>query len=203
MKLFKLLLICFISLVVFVNSSAQDFLASDQDFLSTDGSAYRLQSGFIGGIDFSTGPSFTAIDTKLMPTVFSLRAGYKFGYTAVSGIMGIEYLNKENFIPLGIEARRNFSGKVWTPFAYVQTGYSFHLKRNIHSRYYTANYAQYKPSFYAKGGVGYSYATNMSEFIISVGFLYHELEEVVAEQAGDRITDLTMNGVVLTIGFVF
>lgn len=203
MKLLKLLLICFISLVVYVNSSAQDFLASDQDFIGGDGSAYRMQSGFIGGIDFSTGPSFTAIDTKLMPTIFSFRAGYKFGRTAVAGVMGIEYLNKENFIPVGIDVRRNFSYKIWTPFVYAQTGYSFHLKRNIHSRYYTANYAQYKPSFYVKGGVGYSYATNMSEFVLSVGFLYHELEEVVAEQAGDRITDLAMKGIVFSFGFVF
>ena len=203
MKHLKLLLICFISLTFYINSSAQDFLAFEQDFLGSGGAAYRMQNGFIGGIDFSTGPAFTVIDTKLMPTIFNLKAGYKFGYTSISGVFGIEYLNKENFIPLGIDVRRNFSHKTWTPFVYGQTGYSFHLKRNIHSRFYTANYAQYSPSFYVKGGVGYSYATNMSEVLMSVGFLYHELVEVVAEQAGNKITDLSMKGIVFTFGFIF
>lgn len=176
---------------------------SAQDFLMTDAPAFRLQSRFIGGVEFSAAPSRTINDSVLRPFTFNIKGGYKFKYTSVSGILGIEYLNGENFIPVGIEVRQNFSNSKWVPFAYTQAGYSLHLKRNIHSRYYTANYAQYEPSFYLRAGVGYGMATTLSEFYLSLGYLYHQLEEIMVEQTGEIRTDLTMHGVALSVGFVF
>jgi hypothetical protein len=176
---------------------------SAQDFLTTDASALRLQTRFAGGIEFSVSPSRTVSDTSLTPVTINIKAGYKFKSSFLSGILGIEYINGENFIPLGVEYRQIFSSRVWSPFAYAQTGYSLHLKRNIHSRSYTANYAQYSPAYFLKLGVGISYITSLSEFYFSAGYLYHQLEEIVAEQTGDVITDMTMNGFSLSLGFSF
>jgi hypothetical protein len=176
---------------------------SAQDFLMTEQSAFRLQNRFTGGIELCTAPSGTAADTRLVPTSFKLKAGYRIKSTYIIGLMGIEYMNDENFIPLGIELRQNFTSNPWAPYVYAQTGYSLHLKRNIRSRYYTANYAQYDPSWFINAGVGYSFATTLSEFYISAGFLYHQLEEVMVEQTGEIRTDLTMKGVALTLGFLF
>ena len=199
--------ILFTSIVLLIVSSfsgliAQDYLP-DQDFLVSDASAFRIQSKFVGGIAFSIAPSNTVEDLSLTPTSFSFKAGYKVNSISVSGLFGIEYLNGENFIPVGMEIRNTFSNKKWAPFAYLQGGYSLHLKRNIHSRYFTANYAQYNPSFFAGAGVGYSFVTSLSEFYFSLGYLYHELESVVVTQTGEERTDLTMNGVSITMGFNF
>ena len=149
--------IVFTSIVLLIVSSfsgviAQDYLP-DQDFLVSDASAFRIQSKFVGGIAFSIAPSKTIGDVSLTPTVFSFKAGYKVSTFSVSGLIGIEYLNDENFIPVGLEIRNTFSNSKWAPFVYLQGGYSLHLKRNIHSRYNTANYAQYNPSFFAGAGV--------------------------------------------------
>ncbi len=178
-------------------------LANAQDFLITDAPAFRLRNRFIGSVEFCTAPSHTINDTILTQFTFNVKGGYKFKYTFLSAILGIEYLNGENFIPLGIEVRQNFANKKWVPFVYAQTGYCFHLKRNIHSRYFTANYAQYDPSFYLRTGIGYGMATTLSEFYFSVGYIYHELEEILVEQTGEVRTDLTMNGLAVSIGFVF
>jgi len=190
-------------LFVSVLLAASGLSVSAQDFLTTDVSALRLQSRFAGGIEFCVAPSNAATGSSLTPVTINIKAGYKFKSTYLSGILGIEYLNSENFIPLGIDLRQNFSKRDWAPFAYAQAGYSLHLKRNIHSRSYTANYAQYNPAFFLKVGLGLSYVTSLSEFYFSVGYIYHELEEIVAEQTGDVITDLTMNGFTLTLGFSF
>jgi len=187
-----------ILLASYTNISAQE------DFLMTnDGPAFRLQSRFIGSVEFCAAPSRTVSESVLSPFTFNIKGGYKFRYTSVTGILGIEYLNDENFIPLGIEVRQNFSNNKWVPFAYTQAGYSLHLKRNIHSRYFTANYAQYDPSFYLRAGLGYGMATTLSEFFVSVGYLYHQLEEIVVEQTGEVRTDLTMHGLAVSVGFVF
>jgi hypothetical protein len=182
----------------FTNISAQE------DFLMTDDApAFRLQSRFIGSVEFCIAPSYTINESVLSPFTFNIKGGYKFRYTSLTGILGIEYLNDENFIPLGIEVRQNFSNNKWVPFAYTQAGYSLHLKRNIHSRYFTANYAQYEPSFYLRAGLGYGMATTLSEFYVSLGYLYHQLEEIVVEQTGEVRTDLTMHGLAVSVGFVF
>ena len=176
---------------------------SGQDFLITDAPAFRLQKRLIESVELCAAPSHTNNDTILKPVTFNIKGGYKFKYTSLSAIIGIEYLNGENFIPLGVEVRQNFSNKKWVPFLYTQAGYSFHLKRNIHSRYYTANYAQYEPSFYVRTGIGCGMATTLSEFYVSLGYLYHQLEEIIVEQTGEIRTNLTMSGLAVTVGFVF
>lgn len=177
--------------------------AKAQDFLSADASAFRMQSRFIGGLDFFTAPSTTAQNTNLVPTSVNFKGGYKFGSMQVVGTIGIQYTNGENFIPLGLEVKKYFSTKKWAPFVYGRGGYGIHLKRNINSRYFTSDYAQYDPFLFINGGVGYSLVTTLNEFYISVGYLYHELEEVMALKEGEIRTDYTMNGVSLTVGFTF
>ncbi|HKL67484.1 MAG TPA: hypothetical protein VJ877_06290 [Bacteroidales bacterium] len=177
--------------------------ANAQDFEVSELPAFRLRTGFTTGVSFDIAPSRTATDSNLLPFSFAVKAGYRTVNTHILGLLGIEYLNDENFIPLGVEVRQNFSNNTWAPFAYAQAGYSFHLKRNIRSRYNTANYAQYEPSLFIKAGAGYSFATTLSEFYVSVGYLYHQLEKIMVEQTGETRTDLTMNGIDITLGFVF
>lgn len=176
---------------------------SAQDYLVTDVSAFRLQSKFVGGVDFRFAPSRTAENSLLTPGTFNIKAGYSFKHIYIMGNLGIEYMNEENFIPLGVELRYNFSTNDRTLFAYGKGGYSFHLKRNIHSRYFTANYAQYDPSLFLETGIGYAFASTLSEFYLSIGYLYHELVEEIVEQSGEVRTDLSMHGLSLTLGFVF
>ncbi len=179
-------------------------LSGQEDFLVSDNiPVLRLQSRFIGGIEFCMSPSYTATGSNLTPTTFLFNAGYKLNSTYMSAIFGVEYLNGENYLPLGIQIKQSFTEKIWAPYIFAQTGYSLHLKRNINSRYFTANYAQYDPSFFAKAGIGYSFVTSMSEFYFSVGYLYHQLEEIVVVQTGEIRTDLTMNGISVTVGFIF
>lgn len=192
-----------LSFVVFVCLISSFARVSAQDFLESNVSAFRLQSRFIGGIDFSVAPSFTRDGSNLTSTRFDFKAGYKVNSTYLSGIFGIEYLNGENFLPLGIEIKQSFTQKTWAPFIYAQTGYSMHLKRNINSRYNTANYAQYDPSFFTKIGIGYSFVSSLSEFSFSIAYHYHQLEEIMVEQTGEIRTDLTMNGLSVTVGFIF
>lgn len=174
-----------------------------QDFSVAELPVFRLRDGFTSGVSFNMAPSKTVNDTNLLPFAFSLRAGYRTSNTHIFGTLGIEYVNGENFIPLGIEVRQNFSNQQWAPFIYAQAGYSYHLKRNIKSRYFTANYAQYDPALFAKVGLGYSFATTLSEFYFSLGYLHHKLEETMVEQTGEVVTDLTMNGLDFTVGFLF
>jgi hypothetical protein len=193
-----------VALAVGIFFASYTNISAQEDFLMTDDApAFRLQSRFIGSVEFCIAPSYTINESVLSPFTFNIKGGYKFRYTSLTGILGIEYLNDENFIPLGIEVRQNFSNNKWVPFAYTQAGYSLHLKRNIHSRYFTANYAQYEPSFYLRAGLGYGMATTLSEFYVSLGYLYHQLEEIVVEQTGEVRTDLTMHGLAVSVGFVF
>lgn len=174
-----------------------------QEFLSLDVPPMRIQSKFVGGIELCVAPSRSITEESLTSTAFNFKAGYKYNSLYITGILGIEYLNNENFIPLGIEVRNTFSKNRWAPYAYIQSGYSLHLKRNIQSRYNTANYPQYEPALFLKAGVGYGLVTSLSEFYFSLGYLYHQLIETVVVQDGEIITDLTMNGATLTVGFNF
>lgn len=195
----RFIVICILALV----GPALNSLDAQTIYSDSDTPALRLQSRFIAGIELCVAPSYTKNGTNLTPAVINFKAGYKLNSTYMSGLLGIEYLNGENFLPLGIEIKQSFSDKKWAPIAYVQTGYSLHLKRNINSRYNTANYSQYDPSFFARAGFGYSYVSSLSEFYFSLGYLYHQLEEIAVEQEGEIRTDLTMHGVSLTVGIVF
>ncbi|MEE4117333.1 MAG: hypothetical protein V2I37_14270 [Marinilabiliaceae bacterium] len=192
----------FVALVIVVVSGICN-MSKAQDFLSADASAFRMQSRFISGIDLYIAPSTTVQNTSLVPTSVNFKAGYKFGTVQALGTLGIQYLNSENFIPLGLELKKYFSTNKWAPFIYGRGGYSIHLKRNINSRYNTADYAQYDPALFAGVGVGYSVVSTLNEFYFSLGYYYHQLEEIIAIKDGETRTDLSMNGVALTVGFTF
>ena len=176
---------------------------SAQDISGPGEPAFRIMNRFVGGIELSLAPSRTVNEEIFTPTTINFKAGYKMRSTLAMASMGIEYLNGENFIPLAVEFRHNISSSIWAPFTYAKAGDSFHLKRNINSRSYTANYDQYDPALFLGAGLGYSFATNLNEFFISLGYNYHALEKIEVDQYGEERTDMSMNGVSFTVGFIF
>ncbi len=196
MKRITLIAVCIITAGLFTQISAQDFISSGTP-------AFRILNRFVGGIELCVSPSRTITEEMLTPTAINFRAGYKMKSTTATASMGVEYMNGENFIPISVELKQNFSQNIWAPYAYARAGYSLHLKRNINSRYYTADYDQYDPAFFFNVGVGYGIVTSLNEFYFSLGYQYHGLEKFEVNQDGEERTDLTMNGVSLTVGFTF
>lgn len=178
-------------------------MSKAQEFLSADASAFRMQARFIGGINLNIAPSVTVNDSSLVPVSINFKGGYKYGSLQVLGSIGIQYANSENFIPLGLELKKYFSSNKWAPFVYGAGGYSIHLKRNINSRYNTADYAQYDPSLFAGVGLGYSVVSTLNEFYFTIGYQYQQLVEIIAIKDGEIRTDLSMHGLALTVGFTF
>jgi len=167
-------------------------------------SMIRMQNKVIAGIELSLNPSWTNGDF-ISHTLASFRIGYRLKQNVLTGSLGVEFAVEEMFMPFTIDYKYYLKYKdVWSPYVYAQTGYSWHLKRNINSRSYTSNYSQYDPGALASIGFGYSYTTNLNEFYFSLGYSYRSLVEVKPTNNNQfESIDKTMNGIAFNIGINF
>lgn len=108
------------------------------------------------------------------------------------------------FMPLMAEYKRYFSAQRWAPYAYLQTGVSWHLKGNMDSHYQTSNYPTYDTGLLLSAGVGYSVATVLNEFYFSLGYSYRSyVENKYISYDVVQTTDRSMNGINLMVGMTF
>ncbi len=169
-------------------------------------SILRLQNKVIAGIEVSINPSVTLKDEFLTRTLANFRIGYRLDKHVLTGSLGVEFTD-EMFMPVTIDYKFYFNKeKVWAPYFYGQAGYSWHLKKNINSRYNTSQYSQYDAGVLASVGFGYSYTTNLNEFYFSLGYSYRNYVEVIppASKNVEGINiDRSMNGLSINIGVNF
>ncbi|WP_340114456.1 hypothetical protein [Maribellus mangrovi] len=179
----------------------------NRDYVSDaeENSMVRMQNKFLAGIETSLNPSFTADDDFMFRTLANFRIGYRLQQHVLTGGLGVEFTD-EMFIPITIDYKYYFNyTQKWSPFAYGQVGYSWHLKGNINSRYNTSNYKQIDPGALASVGFGYSVTTNLNEFYFAVGYSYRDYVEVtvVSSSGAEQHLDKTNNGLAFTLGFNF
>ncbi|MBN1820296.1 MAG: hypothetical protein JXR31_08765 [Prolixibacteraceae bacterium] len=168
-------------------------------------SIIRLQNKFIAGIETSLNPSWTADGGTMFRTLANFRVGYRLKQNVLTGSIGVEFTD-EMFIPFTIDYKYYMKyNQKWSPFIYGQTGYSWHLKGNINSRYTTSNYKQIDPGAMASVGFGYSVTTNLNEFYFSVGYVYRDYVEVTVISSNDdkEHLDRSNNGIAFTVGLNF
>lgn len=208
MKKITLVLLLLISFGSFAEDNAKkvDFTNPDDvDGAQAKYSLLRMQNKVIAGLEVSINPSLTKIDESLVRTLANFRIGYRLNNHVLSGSLGVEFTD-EMFLPITIDYKYYFNReKVWAPYVYGQAGYSWHLKRNINSRYNTSQYSQYDGGALASVGFGYSYTTTLNEFFFSLGYSYRNYVEVKPPQAINEVNkvDRTMNGVAITVGVNF
>lgn len=168
-------------------------------------SMIRMQNKVIAGIETSLNPAFTADDDFMFRTLANFRIGYRLRQHVLTGSLGVEFTD-EMFMPVTLDYKYYFKyDKKWSPYAYGQAGYSWHLKGNINSGYSSSNYVQIDPGALASVGVGYSVTTTLNEFYFSVGYAYRDYVEVrvVSSSGREEHLDKTNNGLSFTFGFNF
>ena len=172
---------------------------------SPEESLIRLQNKVIAGIETSLNPSWTADDGNMFRTLANFRIGYRLRQNVITGSLGVEFTD-EMFIPFTLDYKYYFNyTQKWSPFAYAQIGYSWHLKGNINSRFNTSNYKQIDPGAMASIGIGYSVTTNLNEFYFALGYSYRDYVEVtvVSSSGAKQHLDKTMGGLAFTVGLNF
>lgn len=168
-------------------------------------SLVRLQNKVIAGIEAAVNPSWTADDDYMVRTVSNFRIGYRIKQHVLTGSLGVEFTD-EMFMPITADYKYYFQyERVWSPYAYGQIGYSWHLKGNINSHYSTSNYVQIDPGMLGSIGFGYSFTTNLNEFYFALGYAFRDYVEVrvVSSSGRKEHLDKSMNGIAFTAGFNF
>ncbi|TFH39755.1 MAG: hypothetical protein E4G95_00210 [Bacteroidia bacterium] len=205
-------LILFISLIAFSSiSRGQDAVlysykpVSAETFQGVpDPSALRLQNRFYAGFDLAITPSFTKTDVYLTRSHVSFRIGYRIKQNLLSGSLGVEFADEKMFMPVTFEYKRYFGIKEWAPFAFLESGVSWHLSGNMDSHYNTSNYSQYAAGLFLTAGIGYSYMTVFNEFYFSIGYSYRSFVETYYVAWDETQTDdESMNGISITVGLAF
>lgn len=211
MKKILLLLFLLSAMYTYSVNAAEKSTNEDEKTLGIDGvepkySILRMQDKVIAGLELNVNPSVTLTDEFLVRSVANFRIGYRLDKHVLTGSLGVEFSEDLMFMPITIDYKYYFNKeKVWAPYVYGQTGYSWHLKGNINSHYNTSKYSQYDAGALASVGFGYSYTTTLNEFYFSLGYSYRKYVEGLPGSQKDGMikTDRSMKGAALTVGINF
>lgn len=186
------------------NSNAgSEFPPSAMQFSEGDENVFRLAGGTSAGIQGYGFYTLTGDREPVFPIGFQFRFGYSVKKSMYSLLLGPEFID-EMFIPINLEYRYMLSYSDNTPFAYAKAGYTWHLAGTYQNQYQFVPYTDYDAGLTFGGGVGYSVMSGQSEFIVSLGYRFQNMQKSNYVSFTERdIFEIDIHSVEIKLGLIF